>query len=135
MRSTTARRASSPSRSLAASSASSSTRARSRWWSSARPARWILPARLIDGTAVGDAMRAELQGEIRRLKALGITPGLAAVLVGDNPASTTYVHMKGKACDEAGVYHETIRLKPGITEAELLDLVERLNADPKIHGI
>ncbi len=80
-------------------------------------------------------MRAELQGEIRRLKALGITPGLAAVLVGDNPASTTYVHMKGKACDEAGVYHETIRLKPGTTEAELLDLVDRLNADPKIHGI
>src|SRR5947207_69446 len=80
-------------------------------------------------------MRAELQGEIRRLKALGITPGLAAVLVGDNPASTTYVHMKGKACDEAGVYHETIRLKPGTTEADLLDLVDRLNADPKIHGI
>jgi len=94
-----------------------------------------LPARLIDGTAVGDAMRAELQGEIRRLRALGVTPGLAAVLVGDNPASTTYVRMKGKACDEAGLYHETIRLKPETTEAELLQLIDRLNADPKIHGI
>jgi len=94
-----------------------------------------LPARLIDGTAVGDAMRAELQGEIRRLRALGVTPGLAAVLVGDNPASTTYVRMKGKACDEAGLYHETIRLKPESTEAELLQLIDRLNADPKIHGI
>ena len=80
-------------------------------------------------------MRAELQGEIRRLKARGVTPGLAAVLVGDNPASTTYVHMKGKACDEAGLYHETIRLEPETTEAELLDVIERLNADHRIHGI
>jgi len=94
-----------------------------------------LPASLIDGTAVGDAMRAELQGEIDRLRSRGITPGLAAVLVGDNPASTTYVRMKGKACDEAGLYHETIRLKPETTEAELLELIERLNADHKIHGI
>ncbi|HEX9486595.1 MAG TPA: tetrahydrofolate dehydrogenase/cyclohydrolase catalytic domain-containing protein [Gemmatimonadales bacterium] len=94
-----------------------------------------MPARLIDGTAVGDAMRAELHGEIRRLRALGITPGLAAVLVGDNPASTTYVRMKGKACDEAGLYHETIRLKAETTEAELLQLIDRLNADQKIHGI
>ena len=62
-------------------------------------------------------MRAELEGEIRRLKTRGVTPGLAAVLVGDNPASTTYVRMKGKACDEAGLYHETIRLEPETTEA------------------
>jgi methylenetetrahydrofolate dehydrogenase (NADP+) / methenyltetrahydrofolate cyclohydrolase len=94
-----------------------------------------LPARLIDGTAVGDAMRAELQDEIRRLRSRGITPGLAAVLVGDNPASATYVRMKGKACDEAGLYHETVRLKAKTTDAELLGLIERLNADPKIHGI
>src|SRR5213082_2460872 len=80
-------------------------------------------------------MRAELLGEIRRLRSRGITPGLAAVLVGDNAASTTYVRMKGKACDEAGLYHETIRLKPETTEAELLELIERLNADHKIHGI
>jgi len=80
-------------------------------------------------------MRAALQGEIRRLRALGITPGLAAVLVGDNPASTTYVRMKGKACDEAGLYHETIRLKAETTEAELLQLIDKLNADQKIHGI
>jgi len=80
-------------------------------------------------------MRADLQGEIRRLRALGITPGLAAVLVGDNPASTTYVRMKGKACDEAGLYHETIRLKAETTEAELLQLIDKLNGDQKIHGI
>src|SRR5438552_19033261 len=80
-------------------------------------------------------MRAELLGEIRRLRSRGITPGLAAVLVGDHAASTTYVRMKGKACDEAGLYHETIRLKPETTEAELLELIDRLNADHKIHGI
>src|SRR5438552_16718509 len=80
-------------------------------------------------------MRAELQGEIRRLKARGVTPGLAAVLAGDNPASTTYVHMKGKACDDAGLYHETIRLEPETTEAELLDVIQRLNADHRIHDI
>src|SRR5207245_2020038 len=65
----------------------------------------------------------------------GVTPGLAAVLAGDNPASATYVRMKGKACDEAGLYHETIRLPPETSEAELLALVDRLNADNKIHGI
>src|SRR5712691_9743700 len=80
-------------------------------------------------------MRVELPGEIRRLGAGGSTRGRAAVLVGDNPAAATYVSMKGKACDEAGLYHETIRLKPQTSEAELLELIERLNADPKIHGI
>ena len=94
-----------------------------------------MPARLIYGTRVGDQLRTELQVEIRALQAKGVTPGLAAVLVGDNPASATYVRMKGKACDEAGLYHETIRLPPETSEAELLALVDRLNADNKIHGI
>src|SRR2546430_9928584 len=80
-------------------------------------------------------MRAELQGEIRRLTARGITPGLAAVLVGDNPPSATYVRMKGKACDEAGLYPDTIVMPKATSEADLLGLVDRLNADPKIHGI
>ncbi len=94
-----------------------------------------MPAKLIDGVAIGEAMRAELAEEIRELQARGTTPGLAAVLVGENPASHTYVRMKGKACDEAGLYHETIRLPKETTEAELLALIERLNADHKIHGI
>lgn len=80
-------------------------------------------------------MRAELQGEIRTLAARGVQPGLAAVLVGNNPASATYVRMKGKACEEAGLHHETIRLPLETSEAELLALIDRLNADPKIHGI
>lgn len=92
-------------------------------------------AKLIDGNAIGQAMRAELAGEIAALKAQGVTPGLAAVLVGENPASATYVRMKGKACDEAGLYHETIDRPADITEADLLALVDRLNADPRIHGI
>ncbi len=92
-------------------------------------------ATLIDGTAIAQAMRAELTAEIGALKAQGITPGLAAVLVGENPASATYVRMKGKACDEAGLYHETLDRPKDMTEADLLALVDRLNADPKIHGI
>ncbi|MGH7568791.1 MAG: bifunctional methylenetetrahydrofolate dehydrogenase/methenyltetrahydrofolate cyclohydrolase FolD [Gemmatimonadales bacterium] len=94
-----------------------------------------MPARLIDGTTIGKQMRAELTGEIAALNARGVTPGLAVVLVGDNPASHVYVRMKGKACDEAGLYHETIRLPKDTTEAELLALIERLNVDHKIHGI
>ncbi len=92
-------------------------------------------AKLIDGNAVGKEMRAELALEIAGLKGRGVTPGLAVVLVGDNAASQVYVRMKGKACDEAGLYHETIKLPRETSEAELLALVERLNADPKIHGI
>ncbi|MGH7672231.1 MAG: bifunctional 5,10-methylenetetrahydrofolate dehydrogenase/5,10-methenyltetrahydrofolate cyclohydrolase [Gemmatimonadales bacterium] len=92
-------------------------------------------ATLIDGAAVGKAMRAELAGDIGTLRRGGVIPGLAVVLVGDNPASHVYVRMKGEACDEAGLYHETIQLPKATTEAELVALVERLNADPKIHGI
>jgi methylenetetrahydrofolate dehydrogenase (NADP+)/methenyltetrahydrofolate cyclohydrolase len=94
-----------------------------------------VPARLIDGVAIGDTMRAELAGEIAALKVRGTTPGLAAVLVGDNPASQTYVRMKGKACDDAGVYQETIQLPKETGEPEVLALVRRLNADARIHGI
>jgi methylenetetrahydrofolate dehydrogenase (NADP+)/methenyltetrahydrofolate cyclohydrolase len=92
-------------------------------------------AKLIDGTAIGRAMRAELGVEIAALKERGVTPGLAAVLVGENPASAVYVRMKGKACDEAGLHHETLRQPADMSEADLLALVDRLNADPKIHGI
>jgi methylenetetrahydrofolate dehydrogenase (NADP+) / methenyltetrahydrofolate cyclohydrolase len=92
-------------------------------------------AKIIDGTAVGKAMRAELAAEIEALKARGVTPGLAVVLVGENPASQVYVRMKGKACDDAGIYHETITLPKETSEEELLALIERLNAEHKIHGI
>ncbi len=80
-------------------------------------------------------MRAELATEIAALKGRGVTPGLAMVSVGENPASQVYVRMKGKACQEAGLYHETLKLSKAATEGDLLALVERLNADHKIHGI
>ena len=94
-----------------------------------------MPANLIDGNAIGATMRAELGGELAKLKKAGTTPGLAVVLVGDNPASQVYVRMKGKACDEAGLYHETIKLPKDTSEADLMALIERLNANSKIHGI
>jgi len=95
----------------------------------------VLPANLIDGNAIGATMRKELGSEITKLKKAGITPGLAVVLVGDNPASEVYVRMKGKACEEAGLYHETINLPKATSESDLMALLERLNANPKIHGI
>ena len=80
-------------------------------------------------------MRAELAPQIAELKAKGVTPGLAVVLVGDNPASQVYVRMKGKACEEAGMHSETIKLPASTSEAELIAVIDRLNADPKIHGM
>jgi methylenetetrahydrofolate dehydrogenase (NADP+)/methenyltetrahydrofolate cyclohydrolase len=92
-------------------------------------------AKIIDGNAIGAAMRAELGGEVAALRERGIRPGLAVVLVGDNPASEVYVRMKIKACEDAGFYHESIRLRRETTEGELLALLERLNADARVHGI
>src|SRR2546428_11482608 len=80
-------------------------------------------------------MRSELGSEITKLNKAGVPPGLAVVLVGDNPASQVYVRMKGRACGEAGLHHETIRLPKETSEVELLALIDRLNADPQIHGM
>ncbi len=94
-----------------------------------------MPAKLISGTEIARAMRAELEPQIAELKAKGVTPGLAVVLVGDNPASEVYVRMKGKACQEAGMHSETIKLPASTSEAELIAVIDRLNADPTIHGM
>ncbi len=90
---------------------------------------------MIDGTAIGRLVRRDVAAEVERLKALGITPGLSVVLVGDDPASAVYVRSKGKACEEAGMRGETIRLPAETTENALLAQVDRLNADPNVHGI
>jgi len=93
-----------------------------------------MSAKILDGVALAKAIRAEVAAAV--VKAAGSTrPGLAAVLVGDDPASAVYVRSKGKACEEAGMHSETIRLSTETTEAELLAVVDRLNADPNIHGI
>jgi len=80
-------------------------------------------------------VRRDVAEEVERLKAVGITPGLSVVLVGDDPASAVYVRSKGKACEEAGMRGETIRLPAETSEDALLAQVDRLNADPNVHGI
>ena len=94
-----------------------------------------MSARIIDGNAIGKAIREELKAEVAQLKARGVTPGLTVVIVGEDPASHVYVRMKGKAADELGMKSDTIRLPATTPEAELLALVDRLNADPMVHGI
>ena len=93
-----------------------------------------MTARVLDGAAIAAEIRAEIAREVEALKARGITPGLAVVIVGDDPASQVYVKSKGQACHEAGMLSETVRLPAETTESELLAVVDRLNADPAIHG-
>ena len=95
-----------------------------------------MPARILDGKALSETIRRELAEEVALYKArTGITPGLTAVLVGDDPASEVYVRNKKIATGEAGMRGDVIRLPADVGEAELLDTVDRLNADPRVHGI
>jgi methylenetetrahydrofolate dehydrogenase (NADP+)/methenyltetrahydrofolate cyclohydrolase len=94
-----------------------------------------LPAEIIDGAAVADRVRADVARAAAALVPKGIVPGLTVVLVGDDPASAVYVRAKEKACHEAGMRGETIRLPASTSQSELLAVVDRLNADPAIHGI
>ena len=93
-----------------------------------------MPAEIIDGAAVARAIRGELAAKVAELTERGARPGLAVVLVGEDPASTVYVRMKGKACEEAGMHSVTIRLPATTTQEELLAKVHELNEDPAIHG-
>jgi methylenetetrahydrofolate dehydrogenase (NADP+)/methenyltetrahydrofolate cyclohydrolase len=92
-------------------------------------------ARLLDGAAVARRVRAQVAADVAALGARGVTPGLAVVLVGDDPASAVYVGAKERACAEVGIGSETIRLPASTSQAELLAVVDRLNADPRVHGI
>lgn len=92
-------------------------------------------AKVIDGKQVAAEMRAEMAEELARLAQQGVTPGLAVVLVGDNPASQVYVRMKKRACEEMGIGSFEHRLPQSTPEDELLALIATLNADPKVHGI
>ena len=89
----------------------------------------------IDGKAIAAKVKAEAAKEVEALKEKGIEPGMAVVLVGEDPASKIYVNNKKKACAEVGIYSEEYLLSSETTQEELLSLVEKLNADPKIHGI
>ena len=94
-----------------------------------------MPGSVIDGKRIGDEVRAELKPRISKLAGEGVVPGLAAVLVGENPASQLYVKMKAKASEEMGMAHWTIELPGDVPEARLLQEIGRLNSDPKVHGI
>jgi len=95
-----------------------------------------MAAKIISGTEIAKHIRAELKEEVANLKTNhDIIPGLATVLVGDNPASKVYVGQKEKACKELGIYSERIDVAADTTESELLALIDRLNRDPKINGI
>jgi len=93
-----------------------------------------LQFRLISGNEVSASIYNELKGRIASLRSKGIIPGLAVVLVGEDPASQVYVRMKGKKCEELGMHSVTIVLPADTSEADLLRKVEELNNDPKIHG-
>src|SRR3989475_1787588 len=94
-----------------------------------------MTAELIDGKRIADDVRSELRPRLERLAGAGVVPGLAAVLVGANPASQLYVKMKGKASEEMGMAHWTIELPADVPESRLLQEIGRLNSDPKVHGI
>ena len=94
-----------------------------------------MPAEKIDGTAVALPIRIEAAAKAKELTAKGVRPGLAVVLVGDDPASAVYVRAKGKACEEAGMHSVTIRMSADTTQDALLGQVKALNEDAAIHGI
>jgi methylenetetrahydrofolate dehydrogenase (NADP+)/methenyltetrahydrofolate cyclohydrolase len=95
-----------------------------------------MSARIIDGKKIAAAVREEIRLRVLQLtQATGRVPGLAAVLVGDNPASATYVRSKTKACQEAGIFSRQLTPAGDIPQADLLAMVRHLNGDPAIHGI
>ena len=92
-------------------------------------------AQIIDGIALSQQLRADVARRVNVLKARGITPGLAVILVGENPASQVYVRNKVKACEDAGLYSVLEKYPPDLSEAALLARIAALNQDPAIHGI
>lgn len=94
-----------------------------------------MTARIIDGKAVAEKIRGELRRDVEALKLLGVIPGLGVILVGDNPASLSYVTAKEKACAEIGIFSDDHRLPAGARQEELLAEVARMNVHPRIDGI
>ncbi len=94
-----------------------------------------MTAQIIDGKQVAAEMRAELKEKVAELKTKGVTPGLAVVLVGEDPASKSYVTAKERACEEIGIFSDDNRLAADTKEEDLLALIDKLNKNPKINGI
>lgn len=94
-----------------------------------------MTAKILDGKSISEEIKNAIKFEVGRLKGKGVTPGLAVVLVGDNPASKVYVKNKQKACENVGIYSEEYKLPELTSQEELLTIVDRLNKNSKIHGI
>jgi methylenetetrahydrofolate dehydrogenase (NADP+)/methenyltetrahydrofolate cyclohydrolase len=94
-----------------------------------------MEGKIIDGKLVSQKVKEDIKNKTAALKEKGINPGLVVLLVGDDPASAIYVRNKGKACDKAGIYSETITLSKDTSEKELLNLIQKYNQDKKFHGI
>jgi len=92
-------------------------------------------AQLLNGKEIAERIKGEIKREVGELKKEGITPGLAVVLVGNDPASKTYVNMKSKACKEVGIFSLVHRLPQSIRTDDLIEVIKTLNNSPKIHGI
>ena len=90
---------------------------------------------LLDGKTMAAALTEGLRERVAALKEKGVVPGLAVILVGEDPASQVYVRNKGRACDELGMYSQTVRLPESTAQAELEKEIDRLNADERVHGI
>ncbi len=94
-----------------------------------------MAAEVISGKEIAQTMREEIRQEVVNLTEKGMTPGLGVILVGEDPASASYVRAKEKACDKAGIYSDDNKLPEDTSEEEVLSIIDRMNEDPKIHGI
>ncbi len=94
-----------------------------------------MESKLIKGTEIAKRVREEIKQQVANLRGQGLIPGLAVVLVGDNPGSKIYVNNKSKACQEVGIFTETLRIQADIAQTALLDLIHNLNQDLRFHGI
>jgi methylenetetrahydrofolate dehydrogenase (NADP+)/methenyltetrahydrofolate cyclohydrolase len=94
-----------------------------------------MPGNILDGRKLSTEIREELKGRVAKLKEKGITPGLAGILVGEDPGSASYIGLKEKASGDVGINSRMVRLPPDIKEEDLLKEIERLNKDAEVHGI
>ena len=94
-----------------------------------------MAAEILDGKVMSERLRAEIAERVTALKEKGITPGLAVILVGNDPASEIYVRNKGNGCAEVGMYSRTINMPEETTQEQLEAAIEELNSDSAIHGI
>ena len=94
-----------------------------------------MAAKILDGKVLSAGIREEVRKRVEKMKACGVTPGLAVILVGDDPASEIYVRNKGKGCEETGMLSRTIRMESSTTQEQLEAAIQQLNEDPAIHGI